>query len=146
VGNQKEVLMKTKQGIGLAFLPNVLLLLLTLFLTSCSQTATTGAAVQSISPQAYQEQFGTSDAEHFLLDVRTPEEFASGHIAGAINIAVDALEQHLSEVPKDQPVIVYCHSGNRSAQATQILQNAGYSQIYDLGGVVQWQQAGYALQ
>ena len=138
--------MKIKRGIGLTFLVNALLLLLTLFLASCSQTATTGATVQSISPQAYQDQFGASNAGHFLIDVRTPEEFASGHIAGAINIAVDTLDQHLSEVPKDQPVVVYCHSGNRSAQATQILQNAGYGQIYDLGGVVQWQQAGYALQ
>lgn len=138
--------MKIKRGIGLTFLVNALLLLLTLFLASCSQTATTGATVQSISPQAYQDQFGASNASHFLIDVRTPEEFASGHIAGAINIAVDTLDQHLSEVPKDQPVVVYCHSGNRSAQATQILQNAGYSQVYDLGGVVQWQQAGYALQ
>jgi len=146
VGNQKEFLMKTKRGIGLTFLVSALLLLLTLFLTSCSQQAAEGAAVQSISPQAYQDQFSASDAGHFLLDVRTPEEFASGHIAGAINISVDALDQHLSEVPKDQPVVVYCHSGNRSAQATQILQNAGYSQVYDLGGVVQWQQAGYALQ
>lgn len=138
--------MKTKRGIGLTFLLTTLLLLLALLVTSCSQPGSTGAAVQSISPQAYQDQFGASKAAHFLLDVRTPEEFASGHIAGAINISVDTLDQHLSEVPKDQPVIVYCHSGNRSAQATQILQNAGYGQIYDLGGVVQWQQAGYALQ
>ncbi len=138
--------MKTKRGIGLEFLVSALLLLLALFLTSCSQQVAEGTVVQPITSQAYQEQFGAADTQHFLLDVRTSEEFASGHIAGAINISVDLLDQHLSEVPKDQPVVVYCHSGNRSAQATQILQNAGYSQIYDLGGVVQWQQAGYALE
>ncbi|MFN8489521.1 MAG: rhodanese-like domain-containing protein [Caldilineaceae bacterium] len=114
-----------------------------LFFAACSGQ---GAGAQKISPQDYQTKFGANGAKHLLLDVRTPEEYASGHIAGAQNIAVDTLEQHLGEVPKDQPVVVYCHSGNRSARAAQILQKAGYTQIFDLGGVVQWQQAGFPLQ
>ena len=127
--------MKTKRGIDLTFLVNALLLLLTLFLTSCSQQVAEGATVQSLSPQAYQDQFGASKAGHFLIDVRTPEEFASGHIAGAINIAVDTLDQHLSEVPKDQPVVVYCHSGNRSYVACRILAQYGYSCFNLEGGI-----------
>ena len=49
------------------------------------------ATVQAISPAAYQQQFAETGAEHLLIDVRTPEEFASGHIDGAVNIPVDAL-------------------------------------------------------
>ncbi len=98
-----------------------------------------------ISPADYQSKFGAG-SEHLLLDVRTPEEFASGHIPGAVNISVDSLSQRLSEVPQDKPVVVYCRSGNRSNQAAQILDQAGYTQIYDLGGIVTWQQQGYPVQ
>jgi rhodanese-related sulfurtransferase len=111
-----------------------------------SGQAAQALAPQPITAQAYQEKFGTSNAKHLLIDVRTPEEFANGHIGGATNIAVDTLAQHLSEIPKDQPVVVYCQSGKRSARAAQILTEAGYSQVYDLGSIVQWQQAGYPLQ
>ena len=96
--------------------------------------------MERIGPQDYVSQFG--DTPHFLLDVRTPAEFSSGHLEGAANIAVETLANHLSEVPRDQPVVLYCRTGNRSAQAAQILRNAGYTTIYDLGGIVSWQQAG----
>lgn len=106
-----------------------------------SQDAAAGQpAAQRIDPQAYVAQF--SDAPHFLLDVRTPQEFAGGHIEGAANIAVETLQAHLSEIPRDQPIVLYCRSGNRSAQAAQILEAAGFTGIYDLGGIVSWQQAG----
>ena len=97
-----------------------------------------------IAPADYQAQFGA--AEHVLIDVRTPEEFASGHIADAVNIPVDQLASRLSEVPQDKPVVLYCRSGNRSGQAAQILDRAGYTQIYDLGGIVTWAQQGFPVQ
>ncbi len=98
-----------------------------------------------IAPADYQTQFGAG-AEHLLLDVRTPEEFASGHIAGAVNISVEQLAGRLSEVPQDKPVVLYCRSGNRSGQAAQILEQAGYTQIYDLGGIVAWAEQGYPVE
>ncbi len=98
-----------------------------------------------ITPADYQAQFGAG-ADHLLLDVRTPEEFNSGHIPGAVNISVDQLAQRLSEVPQDKPVVLYCRSGNRSNQAAQILDQAGYTQIYDLGGIITWQQQGYPVE
>ncbi len=98
-----------------------------------------------IAPADYQSKFGAG-SDHILIDVRTPEEFASGHIPGSVNIPVDSLGQRLSEVPQDKPVVLYCRSGNRSGQAAQILDQAGYSQIYDLGGIVTWQQQGYPVQ
>ena len=98
-----------------------------------------------IAPADYQARFGAG-ADHLLLDVRTPEEFNSGHIAGAVNISIDELAQRLNEVPQDKPVVLYCRSGNRSNQAAQILDRAGYTEIYDLGGIVNWAQQGYPVE
>ncbi len=98
-----------------------------------------------ITPADYTAQFGP-DVDHILIDVRTPQEFASGHIPGAVNIAVEELAQRLNEVPQDKPVVLYCRSGNRSGQAAQILDRAGYGQIYDLGAIITWAEQGYPIQ
>ncbi len=109
-------------------------------------TGSTGAAAIPdisdglITPQEYQTVFGSTD--HVLIDVRTIEEFNSGHIADAGNIPVEVIAGRLSEIPQDEPVVLYCRSGNRSAQAASILRQAGYTQVYDLGGIISWQQAG----
>ena len=73
-----------------------------------------------------------------LLDVRTTEEYAGGHIQGAINIPVQNLEARLSEVPKDKAVVVYCRSGGRSHRAKELLKNKGHTQVYDIGGMGNW--------
>lgn len=75
-----------------------------------------------------------------LVDVRTPEEYASRHIEGAINIPVDEIESRLADVSKDtsKPVVVYCHSGNRAGRAKKILVEHGYSQVTNLGGIDDW--------
>lgn len=96
--------------------------------------------VQVITPQTYTTTFLDTNKNHFLLDVRRPDEFAGGHIAGAANISVETLTTNLSRVPKDVPIVVYCRSGNRSAQAANILAEAGYTEIYDLGGIIEWQR------
>jgi rhodanese-related sulfurtransferase len=74
-----------------------------------------------------------------LLDVRSPEEFASGHVEGAVLLPVDELEGRLSEVSRTAPVVVYCRSGGRSARAAQILSAAGY-EVHDLGGMSNWDE------
>ena len=103
-------------------------------------------ASQLIRPVAYTEQFSVPGEDHLLIDVRTPQEFASGHIQGAINIPVEEIGQRLSEVPQDKPIVLYCRSGNRSNQASGILVNAGYTGIYDLGGIIDWQAQGLPLE
>ncbi len=110
-----------------------------LFAGGGAPAAPTG--VQALSPSGYQAQF-TGSTPHILLDVRTPAEFAEGHIPGAVNIPVDSLHSRLSEVPSDLPVVVYCRSGNRSATAAQILDRAGYDSVYDLGGILAWTAQG----
>lgn len=96
--------------------------------------------VEVISPQTYTTAFLDEGKNHFLLDVRRPDEFATGHIEGAANISVETLANNLSRIPKDVPIVVYCRSGNRSAQAADILADAGYTEIYDLGGIIDWQR------
>jgi phage shock protein E len=104
----------------------------------------TPAVAQSINPAQYQEQF--EGKSHLLIDVRTPEEFAGGYIPGAVNIPLQELSSRLSEVPKDQPIVVYCRSGNRSAQAVDLLTEAGYTGLYDLGGIIDWGAAGLPVE
>ncbi|MEZ4669234.1 MAG: rhodanese-like domain-containing protein [Anaerolineae bacterium] len=117
-----------------------------LFVALNSTVCCAGNPVQALSPAAYQEQFASKQAGYELIDVRTPEEFATGHIHGAVNIPVDEIASRLSEVPQGQPVVVYCRSGNRSAQAAQILAQNGYSSIYDLGGIIDWTAQGFPIE
>lgn len=81
--------------------------------------------------------------DRVVVDVRTAEEFQAGHISGAVSIDfydpnfIDAFGQF----EKDQPLAVYCRSGNRSGQALELLASAGYANVVDLsGGIVAWQE------
>jgi rhodanese-related sulfurtransferase len=98
-----------------------------------------------ISPDQYQTDFAKPRKPHVLIDVRTPEEFGSGHIPGAINIDVQVLTQRLQDIPRDRPVVLYCRSGNRSATAAGMLQRAGYGEVFDLGGIGAWARAGLPI-
>jgi hydroxyacylglutathione hydrolase len=81
-----------------------------------------------------------------LLDVRTAEEYAEGHIQGAVLIPVQELGERLAEVPKDKQVYVYCHSGRRSAMASKLLAENGYTRIENVvGGITAWKDAGFPV-
>jgi phage shock protein E len=69
-----------------------------------------------------------------ILDVRTPQEFNSGHIKGAMNIPVGDLGSQLKRIKKDKAVITCCASGMRSATAASILKSAGFTEVYNGGG------------
>ena len=77
---------------------------------------------------------------YIILDVRTPEEFADKHIPGAINVPNENIgTEEISELPdKDQLVLVYCRSGNRSKQASEKLAVLGYTNIVEFGGINDW--------
>lgn len=76
-----------------------------------------------------------------LLDVRTQEEFAEGHIAGAVLLPYDEIEEKVANLlpEKDKPIIVYCRSGRRSAIAAKSLRGLGYKDVRDFGGISRWQ-------
>ncbi|MDP3277150.1 MAG: rhodanese-like domain-containing protein [Deltaproteobacteria bacterium] len=74
-----------------------------------------------------------------LVDVRSPGEFASGHLEGAINVPVQELGQRMGELePKSAPIVIYCLSGTRSAQASRMLKSAGFAQVHNLGAMSRW--------
>lgn len=74
-----------------------------------------------------------------LLDVRTPEEFAHGHIAGALNIPLDDLRSRLAEIPRDKPLACYCLVGLRGYNATRMLNQLGYQAVNLNGGYKTWE-------
>ena len=83
-----------------------------------------------------------------VIDVRTPEEFAEGHLAGAtmIDFYSDTFADQMAALDPDGTYLLYCRSGNRSGQATALLSQLGFEQVYDIdGGVLAWDAAGLPL-
>ena len=80
------------------------------------------------------------ESGYIILDVRTPEEYAEKHIPGAINVANETIgTDAIPELPdKDQLILVYCRSGNRSKQASEKLVALGYTNIVEFGGIIDW--------
>ena len=78
--------------------------------------------------------------EYIILDVRRADEFAEGHIPGAINVANEGIgDEEIAELPdKKQTIYVYCRSGNRSKQAAEKLVKLGYENIIEFGGIIDW--------
>jgi rhodanese-related sulfurtransferase len=80
-----------------------------------------------------------------LIDVRSPREFSEGHIEGAKLIPVNELNGRLTEIEslKKKRILVYCHAGSRSASASQILKNNGFTRVSNLkGGITAWKATG----
>ena len=89
--------------------------------------------------QLYQEKIA-------FLDVRTPEEWNDAHVPGSTLLPLEDLEERVNELPQDLELVVYCRSGNRSAEAARILLEAGFSDVYSMdGGLNDWIMAGYEV-
>lgn len=74
-----------------------------------------------------------------LVDVRSPGEFSSGHIDGALNIPVGEVGARAGEIgPKERPVVLYCASGARSAMAARVLKSKGFANVRNLGAMSRW--------
>jgi rhodanese-related sulfurtransferase len=99
--------------------------------------------VALVSQDALLAMQARKDASLLLLDVRTPDEYAAGHVPGAVNIPYDKVATHLAEIPKDDEVVLYCHSGRRAGLAAEVLAANGYTRLAHLEGDMQgWQGAG----
>lgn len=84
-----------------------------------------------------------------ILDVRTPDEFASGHISGAVNVPLNELADRLPglELSPTQEIVVHCQRGPRAAKAETILRNSGYTNVRDLTGhMAEWRTGSYPLE
>jgi rhodanese-related sulfurtransferase len=82
-----------------------------------------------------------------VIDVREPEEYARGHVPGAINLAQAELASHLDEVPRDRPLFLICRTGQRSRRSAQFLQQVGISGVVNVtGGTSAWTRAKHPLE
>jgi rhodanese-related sulfurtransferase len=100
--------------------------------------------IQISAPQVYE--IISNGENYYVIDVRTKEEYAQGHLGGAVLVPVDEIKNRLTEIPKDKPVIVYCKSGVRSMQAAGILVSNGFKAVYSMtGGIEEWQKEGYPV-
>ncbi len=115
-----------------------------LALTGCSSSSTdnpTQRGTASPSPAATAglptQQQSTADSAAMIIDVRTPQEFAAGHLSGAVNLDVNdpSFDARMAQLDRTGTYFVYCRSGNRSAQAVNRMRDAGFVDSYDYGSV-----------
>ncbi|OCA83186.1 hypothetical protein A8F94_18900 [Bacillus sp. FJAT-27225] len=112
---------------------SVLFLLLILALTGCS-----GSSYETVNAEKAKELVDSGKIDG-ILDVRTPEEYQAGHIEGAIMIPLQVIESQMAKLGKDKTYLVYCRSGNRSQQASEILSQNGFKHIYNMSdGYSEW--------
>lgn len=97
------------------------------------------AGFRQVSATEAQELMDTEEG-YVIVDVRTPEEFDSGHIPGAVNVPNEEIGSEDPEAlpDKDQLILVYCRSGNRSVQAAKKLAALGYTNVVEFGGINSW--------
>lgn len=134
----------------------VVLGLLTVLLASCTSASATDTAsgtdqaASGIRVVSVEEAVGLLDEqpEITVIDVRTPGEFAEGHLEGAVLVDCTAADfrEAIGEFPRDGSYLIYCRSGNRSAGARQVMTELGFTDVADIdGGVLAWSQQGGLL-
>ena len=114
------------------------LLMALLFLSGCGAVSAEKTYRQITMEEAVTMM--EEETEYIILDVRTAQEYSEKHIPGAINIANESIgTENIPELPdKDQLILVYCRSGNRSKQASEKLVKLGYTNIVEIGGNNSW--------
>ncbi|MDO4740691.1 MAG: rhodanese-like domain-containing protein [Eubacteriales bacterium] len=120
----------------LRYLP---LFLIAVLLAGCAAPEAEQGSYRQISmPEAVEMM--AQEKDYIILDVRTEEEFAAGHIPGAVLLPNETIgDEPPEELPdKEQLILVYCRSGNRSKQASEKLVGLGYRNIVEFGGINSW--------
>jgi phage shock protein E len=111
----------------------------------CVAGAAGAGEVAEISPDELLARAGKPDAP-LVLDVRTAEEFASGHVPGAIHVPFDEVPARLGELGPPREVVVYCESGRRAAKAAEALDAAGFEVRHLTGDMREWRARGRAAE
>lgn len=127
----------------LGIVRHTLLLILMTMCTTQISGCNTNDNIISVSALEFDKEIKADSVQ--LLDVRTPQEYAEGHIAGALNINVqsDDFQRVVEkELTKDSTILVYCRSGRRSMEAAEILNKLGYKVINLKGGIIEWKEDG----
>jgi len=122
----------------------LLILVLSIITTGCSQPTEVqkevGESMKIKIDAKTAKSMMETESDFIILDVRTQEEYNEGHIANAVLLPNDQIGDKASDVlpDKDQMILIYCRSGNRSGQALEKLAELGYTQLYDFGGIIDW--------
>ncbi|MBK9639146.1 MAG: thioredoxin [Bacteroidetes bacterium] len=119
-------------------------LVLSFLVAACQQSTNKGKSVnEKVSIEQF-EKLLIEKSNAIILDVRTPEEFAAGHVKSAVNLNIhDAtFKNELAKLDKSKPVLVYCKSGSRSAAAASQMEAMGFNEVYNFGGgMLAWSNA-----
>lgn len=135
-----------------------LLVIPSIFLAACgNQEEAPAEAPAEPEPKAILRDVGAEEAAGLIaaredlvvLDIRTPEEFAEGHIAGAVNIDFKSADfaEKVAALDTGKPYLFHCRSGGRSGQCIPLLEEAGFTELYHLrSGILGWSEAGKSLE
>ena len=126
------------------------LMALALPLAGCGgESATRAAVVETISPADAAALLAEAPEGLMVLDVRTPEEFSTGRLPGAVNLDYHASDfaDDLAALDREVPYLLYCRTGNRSAGAREMMRKLGFTKVHEIaGGITAWAQAGLAVE
>lgn len=132
--------------------PSVVIFMFTFFLFACGnrfskeRQENSDVFVETVTAEKFKNLVDTGNG--IILDVRTPEEAAGGHIANAqvINVNDSSFTKKINLLPKDKEVYVYCRSGKRSLKAAGLLRKNGFGRIYNLeNGIIGWEEKGFPV-
>ncbi|HRH64951.1 MAG TPA: rhodanese-like domain-containing protein [Bacteroidia bacterium] len=115
-------------------------------LISCQQGNQNSGAFTTVTTEEFKKSLDQN--EGVLIDVRTPEEFAEGHLQGAMNIDFNApnFKDEIGKLDKSKTYEVYCRSGKRSGMASGVMQSEGFKKVINLdGGILGWQEKGFPV-
>ena len=115
------------------------MILSAIFLSSCTVTGNSTSGYRQISMDEAIKMM-RDEKDYIILDVRRPDEFAEGHIPGAINVPNEEIgAAEIAKLPdKSQLILVYCRSGRRSKEASEKLVKLGYTSIVEFGGILDY--------
>lgn len=124
----------------------LILILSSTFISCSSQTGAQSQKINRLSVEEFDSMLSQNGVQ--LVDVRTPKEYAGGHLKGAVNYNINSadFEANIGKLDKSKPVMVYCLAGGRSAEAASIMADLGFKTLYDMqGGIMRWSAAGKLL-
>lgn len=116
---------------------SILVLVAILGISCNTKSQSQSEAIKVLTPIEFKEKA----VNQIIIDIRTPQEFSQGHIDGAVNINYydSNFMDQIAKYDKNQPIFIYCRSGNRTSPASRKMADFGFTQIYDLeGGILYW--------
>lgn len=134
-----------KKNVVLLLMISLMLFQTNLYIQSISKKQIIGELTIKEAYNKIQENKNNPDL--VILDVRTPSEYSEGHIESSVNIDFNAddFKVKANELDKNKSYLVYCRSGNRSKKAVAVMKDLGFKEVYNIGGIMDWQKEGYPV-